>query len=524
MLFDAVIPGAQRSQLVQLTVLLLVGAIATGLFDMTRSLALLRLEGKMGSALQAAVWDRLLNLPVSFFRRFSAGDLADRANGIDSIRSALTGTVSNSIVSGIFSLFNYGLMLYYSWKLALVALGLVLIAVGVTWFLGRAQLRVMRSLTGLMGRLSGSVLQFVGGVSKLRVSGTEGRVFSVWSTGYATQRTLTQRSRGLSNGFSVFNSSYAVLGMMAIFYTVKEWAAPITPGDFMAFNAAFGQMFLSSMTMAGAALQVMAMVPLLERAGPILQTSPEVDAAQSDPGELTGRIEVDNVTFRYQEGKPPVLHDVSFRVEAGQFVALVGPSGCGKSTLFRLLLGFDRPEAGAVHYDGKDLRSLDVLSVRRQMGVVLQNSFPFRGDIFANILGSKPLTLDDAWEAARMAGLDEDLHQMPMGMQTIISETGGLSGGQRQRLMIARAVVSKPRILLFDEATSALDNRTQATVSRSLEGLKSTRIVIAHRLSTVINADRIIVLDQGRVVQSGAYEELLKQEGLFAELAKRQLT
>jgi ATP-binding cassette subfamily C protein len=311
---------------------------------------------------------------------------------------------------------------------------------------------------------------------------------------------------------------------MAIFYTVKEWASPITPGDFMAFNAAFGQMFLSSMTMAGAALQVMGLVPLLERADPILQTSPEVDGAQSDPGELTGRIEVDNVTFRYEEGKSPVLQDVSFRVEAGQFVALVGPSGCGKSTLFRLLLGFDRPEAGGVHYDGKDLRSLDVLSVRRQMGVVLQNSFPFRGDIFANIVGSNPLTLDDAWEAAHMAGLDEDLRQMPMGMQTIISETGGLSGGQRQRLMIARAVVSKPRILLFDEATSALDNRTQATVSQSLEGQKSTRIVIAHRLSTVINADRIIVLDQGRVVQSGRYEELMKQEGLFAELAKRQLT
>ncbi len=523
MIFDTVIPGAQRSALLQLSGLLLVAAIGTAMFDVTRSLALLRVEGRMGATLQAAVWDRLLSLPVSFFRNYSAGDLSDRANGIDGIRQAITGTLANSIVSGIFSIFNLALMFYYSWKLSLVAVGLVLIAVCATIVLGKRQLRVMRNLSRVLGQLSGHVFQFISGVSKLRVSGAESRAFGEWAKGYAMQRTFAKRSRELSNRFAVFNAVLTVLGPMAIFYTVDEWAKPLSAGDFLAFNSAFGQMFLASMTLASAVLQVMGLVPHFERASPILQTAPEVDTGKADPGELTGQIEVSHAAFGYHPDKPLVLQDVGFRVEAGQFVAVVGPSGCGKSTLFRLLLGFESPQTGIVSYDGKDLRGLDVQSVRRQMGVVLQNSFPFRGDIFSNIIGSKPLTLDDAWEAARLAGLDEDLRQMPMGMHTVISETGGLSGGQRQRLMIARAIVSKPRILLFDEATSALDNQTQAIVSRSLEGLRATRIVIAHRLSTVINADKIIVLERGRVVQSGTYAELLDQQGVFGELAKRQL-
>jgi NHLM bacteriocin system ABC transporter ATP-binding protein len=523
MFFDTVIPGADREALVHLTILLVVAAFATAMFEMTRSLALLRLEGRMGAALQAAVWDRLLALPVSFFRQFSAGDLSDRANGIDGIRTFLTGTVSNTIISGIFSCFNLALMFYYSWKLSVVALGLLSIAVAATMLLGRRQLGVARRLTQVAGKLSGQVLQLISGVAKLRVSGAELRAFGVWSRRYSTQKKLLSSSRILSNRFSVFNSFFMVAGSMGIFYTVKEWAAPLSAGDFLAFNASFAQMFVSSMSMAGAVLQVMGLVPLFERATPILESAPEVTEAKIDPGELSGAIEVSHVSFRYEADKPLVLKDVSFRIPAGQLVALVGPSGCGKSTLLRLLLGFEDLETGVIQYDGMDLKGLDASSVRRQMGVVLQNSFPFRGDILSNIIGSKPLTIDDAWEAARLSGLDQDIKQMPMGMHTVITESGGISGGQRQRLMIARAIVSKPRILLFDEATSALDNQTQAIVTRSLDSLKATRVVIAHRLSTVMNADKIIVLDQGKVVQSGAYADLIQQEGLFAELAKRQL-
>jgi ATP-binding cassette subfamily C protein len=265
-------------------------------------------------------------------------------------------------------------------------------------------------------------------------------------------------------------------------------------------------------------------VPTYERAKPILETLPEVDEMKADPGELTGELEVSHVSFRYREDGPIVLKDVSVQVKPGEFVALVGPSGSGKSTLFRLLLGFEKLEAGAVYYNGRDLVGLDIREVRRQIGVVLQNGKLMAGDIFTNIIGSSLLTLEDARQAARMAGLEDDLKAMPMGLHTVISEGGGtLSGGQRQRLLIARALVHRPRILFFDEATSALDNRTQAIVSESLDNLQATRIVIAHRLSTIMNADRIYVLQDGRVVQQGTYDELIQAEGVFADLAKRQM-
>jgi ABC-type bacteriocin/lantibiotic exporter with double-glycine peptidase domain len=265
-------------------------------------------------------------------------------------------------------------------------------------------------------------------------------------------------------------------------------------------------------------------LPAYERARPILTTLPEVDPSKTDPGELSGAIEVDHVSFRYQPGGPLVLDDVSLHCRPGEFIALVGPSGSGKSTLLRLLLGFDTPEAGAILYDGRDLATLDIRAVRRQIGSVLQNGRLMSGDIFTNIVGSSTLTLDDAWEAARMAGLEEDIKLMPMGMNSYISEGGGtLSGGQRQRLMIARAIVTRPRILFFDEATSALDNRTQEIVSQSLQNLAATRVVIAHRLSTIVNADRIYVLQHGRVVETGTYRELMQRRGVFAQLARRQI-
>jgi ABC-type bacteriocin/lantibiotic exporter with double-glycine peptidase domain len=278
------------------------------------------------------------------------------------------------------------------------------------------------------------------------------------------------------------------------------------------------------LTASTALLGTLAVIPLYEQAKPILTSLPEVDTAKADPGVLAGDIELEHLVFRYQADGPPVLRDVTIRIRAGEFVAFVGPSGSGKSTLLRLLLGFEVPEAGAVYYDGQELAGLDIQSVRRQIGVVLQNGRLMSGDIFTNITGSSPATLDDAWEAARMAGFDEDIKSMPMGMHTVVSEGGGtLSGGQRQRLMIARAIVQRPRILFFDEATSALDNRTQSIVSTSLDRLQATRIVVAHRLSTIVHADRIYVVEAGRVVQSGTYEQLISQDGLFAELAARQL-
>jgi NHLM bacteriocin system ABC transporter ATP-binding protein len=523
-LFNQIIPGAQRAQLMQLAGLLAAGAVGAWMFEITRNLALLRIEGKMGVSLQAAVWDRLLSLPVSFFRDYNAGDLSDRANGIDAIRRALTGTVSNSVITGVFSIFHLALMIYYSWRLTLVALALLLIAAIITLYNGKMQTRQFRIMSRLSGQVSGHVLQLIGGVAKIRISGTESRAFAIWSKRYSSLKSSVMALRTDGNSFSVFNTFYLAAGPMAIFYAVYDWSGRLNAGDFLAFNAAFGAVFGATMQLASAIIQIQSMRPIFERALPLLHAKPEVDASKKDPGELTGDIELSRVLFRYQKDGPEVIRDVSLRVEPGQFVAIVGPSGCGKSTLFRLLLGFERPESGGIYYNGQDLQNLDLASVRRQMGVVLQSSMLFRGDLFSNIIGSRPLTLDDAWEAAKLAGIEADIRNMPMGMHSVITEGGGgLSGGQRQRLMIARAIASKPRILLFDEATSALDNQTQGVVSRSLESLKATRIVIAHRLSTVINADKIFVMDQGKIVQAGSYKELIAQSGLFADLAGRQL-
>ncbi|MGZ8975802.1 ATP-binding cassette domain-containing protein [Methylomagnum sp.] len=313
--------------------------------------------------------------------------------------------------------------------------------------------------------------------------------------------------------------AYLVLFLIIAFLHIN-----IGTGDFLAFNAAFTQFLTAILGLGTALTTLLNAIPLYERAQPILHTLPEVDGAGATPGELRGAIELSRVNFSYSADGPQILKDIDLRIAPGEFVAFVGPSGSGKSTLFRLLLGFEVPTSGAVHYDGQDLAGLNVRALRRQLGVVLQNGKLMPGDIFTNIVGSAPLTLDDAWEAARLAGLDGDIRAMPMGMHTVIAEGAStLSGGQMQRLMIARALVGKPRVLLFDEATSALDNRTQEQVSQSLERLNATRVVIAHRLSTIANADWIHVFEQGRVVESGTYGELMERAGRFAELARRQL-
>jgi len=528
-IFDTIIPGARRRTLAEFTLFLVCSAVATALFAVTRSLATLRLQSRMEASIQAAVWDRLLALPVPFFRQFTAGDLARRSLGISQIRQALTGPVLTSLFSGVFSFASCALMFYYSWRMALVASLLVLISFLVSVLSGWLQVRILRGVTALGGRISGMTLQFINGIAKFRVGGTEARAFGVWARTFGQQRLLSMKARKISNLVITFNSVFPVLALAVIFDTSSSLlntpAAVLTTGQFLAFLAAFVQFSSGTLELSTAFTSVLRVIPLYERAKPILATLPEVSSAQSDPGELSGSMEIHNLSFRYRQEGPLVLRNLSIDLPAGRFIAFVGPSGSGKSTLFRLLMGFETPASGAIYYDGQDLAELDVQVVRRQIGVVLQNARLATGSIFRNIVGEGTLTLEDAWEAARHAGFEEDLKAMPMGMHTTVSEGGGgLSGGQRQRLLIARAIVRKPRILLFDEATSALDNRTQAIVSQSLAALNATRVVIAHRLSTVIHAERICVLDKGVMVQSGNYEELMATEGLFRQLAMRQLS
>lgn len=525
--FDSLIPGAQRSQLLQMTIILVVCALSVAMFQIVRSVALLRIEGRMGNAVQCAVWDRLLALPMSFFRPFTAGELAVRAMGIDGIRQLVSGSTVTAIVAGITSLGNYVLLFRYGARLALWATLLIAIALAVALLGGYIQLSHQRGVAALQSKTSGVVLQLLTSIAKLRVAGAEAHAFAAWARRFAEQRRLQFRVRSIGNWVAAFNAGFPIVASMLVF---RAALAPLTvthtmrTGGFLAFMAAFGICLTSVIATSNAFLSMLLAIPLYEQARPILVTPPEVDGAKEDPGELRGAVDIEHVSFRYEPDAPLALRDLSVHARPGEFIALVGQSGSGKSTVMRLLLGFESPEAGSIYYDGRELGGLDLRALRRQIGVVLQSGRLMTGDIYTNIVGSAPLPMETAWEAARMAGFADDIREMPMGMHTVISEGGGtLSGGQRQRLMIARAIVHRPRILLFDEATSALDNRTQAIVSSSLEGLRATRIVIAHRLSTIMHADRIYVLRRGELVQCGSYEQLLHDRGPFAELAARQI-
>jgi NHLM bacteriocin system ABC transporter ATP-binding protein len=522
---DVVIPQAEGGLAVALALGLVVAAISAMLFEMTRQFAVLRIETKLDSGVQAAVWDRLLSLPTPFFRDYSAGDLAVRAMGINTIRQMVTGATLSSLLSSAFSVFSFAVIFYYNVQLGLIAALMAAIIIGVSVAGGYLQLRYERRETEMLGKVSSLVLQLLTGIAKLRVAGAEMRAFAVWSGKYSIQKANAAKAQSAANAIVVFNSVSDVLTYLVIFGAVAfVWGGGVSTGEFVAFNTAFAQFLFASAGITTAFSTILQAIPFYERATPILRTLPEVDTEKPDPGVLRGRVEINHVSFRYDPDGPLVLDNVSLRAEPGEFVAIVGPSGAGKSSLFRQLLGFEMPEAGSIYYDDHDLAGLNVQAVRRQMGVVLQNGRLMSGTIFQNIAGVSQLSVDQAWEAARMAGLDKDIEMMPMGMFTFLGEgTSAISGGQRQRLMIARAIAFKPRILLFDEATSALDNRTQAIVSSSLENLKATRIVIAHRLSTIMNADRIYVLKAGRIVQSGTYADLMEREGPFRDLAARQI-
>ena len=527
-LFNTIIPSAERDQLWQITSILLACAAATGMFELCRRLSLARVDGRLGAAVQAAVWDRLLDLPLRFFRPYAAGDLAVRAMGVDTMRQTLSGATVTAALGGVFSLSNIGLLFYYGGSLAWWAVLLLAAAVGATLAVGYGQLQLQRRIVPLRAKTSGLVLQLLNGISKLRVAAAEGHAFAQWAKLFSQQRRLQIRSRTASNSLIVFNAVFPTLGILVIMAAATVGGtvtASIRTGDYLAFSAAFGTCLAASVSLSTAAIEALGLVPIYEAARPILNSAPEATDAKSDPGQLSGQIEAHHLTFSYRPDVPPTLIDVSLEARPGEFTAFVGPSGSGKSTLLRLLLGFEQPDTGSVYFDGQDLAGLDVRAVRSQIGVVLQSGRIMAGDLFTNIVGSGGHTLDDAWSAARMAGLDDDIRAMPMGMHTVVSEGANtLSGGQRQRLLIARAIVNRPRMLFFDEATSALDNRTQTIVSNSLAQLNATRIVIAHRLSTIEHADRILVMDRGRIVQSGRYATLINRHGPFAELAKRQMT
>jgi ATP-binding cassette subfamily C protein len=530
-IFDAAIPQSDRGMLVTFALALAGVALGTAAFRLVQGIASIRLQARMEASIQTAVWDRLLQLPASFFRRHSAGDLADRAAGVDVMQTLIASVGISAVLGAASGLFFVVQMLTYHATLAWIGIALTLIFVLTTVAINYVQVRYQRREVMIRGRIAGLVLNLISGVTKVRTTGTEPHAFRVWAERFAEQRSIAFRIGLVRAAATTFTTVFPVLASAVLFLVVVQEraaaettrAATLSTGEFIAFTTAFGLFLAAMQTLGDASIRLLEIVPLYERLQPILRTAPEVDVARVPPGPVTGTIELSRVSFRYSEDGPWILRDVSLQIRPGEFVAFVGDSGCGKSTLLRLLLGFEKCTAGTIYYDGQDIDTLDLRLLRRQMGVVLQVSRVMPTDIYRNIVGVSTRTEEDAWDAAEMAGLADDIRAMPMRMHTYVAEGGStLSGGQRQRLLIARAIVNRPRLLFLDEATSALDNRTQAIVSESLERLDATRIVIAHRLSTIVNADRICMLDGGRIVEMGSYTELMARDGLFARLANRQ--
>lgn len=522
--FETMVPAADRAGLIGAIAALVVAALARGAFAVGNGLALLRLEAQFEINGSPALMDRVLQLPTRFFREHSIGELVDRLLGIQTARLLIGVSLQTGQFSLIFALTSLVLLLSYSLALGAVALLLALAVVGINAVVSRRQLRLVRERLIDGGRLDGLVLQFIVGMAKLRGAAAERRAMAHWAVQSAVRVRRLGKIRYWAGIQRILDESLPVLATAALFGAIGSFRSGLSTGEVVAFAATFAQLLAALIELSRATMTVVLAQPLIERARPLLETAIETRPDAEPPGRLDGAISLRNVSFRYAPQGPLILDDVSLDIPAGTFVAFVGASGSGKSTIFRALLGFETPDSGQILFDGRAAERLDPTALRRQIGVVLQNGRISSGSVLENILGPSPLALRDAWAAARMAGLDADIEAMPMGMQTVLLDGGGtLSGGQRQRLLIARALVHRPRILLFDEATSALDNRTQAIVTDTLARLAITRVVIAHRLSTIEGVDRVFVLDRGRIVQAGGVAELLERDGAFADLARRQM-
>ena len=559
-LVNNVIPDGDKLLLWQIGGGLIACAFGVSIFQLAQGIVSLRLETSLESRLQAGIFDRIFKLSPSFFREFSTGDLLTRILAISQIQSLLGDATRRTLLNAFFSLLNLGLMFIYSQQLSLIALIIGLIAFTITIISSSILVGLERKQEKINGEIQGFIVQLINGVQKLRVAVAEERGFTAWGKKYQLEIQLIKNIKQVDDIVSVINEGLPLITTILIYwFAIKEIMLAQTTntlglnmGTFLAFNVAMG-IFLSGVTsLSNTITDILGVIPLWERAKPLLQSPLEVTASQTHPGELTGKLSLENISFGYPifntENKVEklslstrqlfpnsqlskslnttrnILHNINLYVKAGEFIAIVGPSGGGKSTLFRLLLGFEQPQVGNIFYDGQNLAQLNLQAVRQQLGVVLQNGKVVYGTIYNNISCGGLVSLEVAWEAAYQANIADEIKQMPMGMYTMVSETGNnLSVGQRQRLLIARALIRKPKILLFDEATSALDNQTQSIVTKSLEKLTVTRIIIAHRLSTIYNADRIYVIAEGQVVQSGTFSELVVQDGLFKRLASRQL-
>jgi NHLM bacteriocin system ABC transporter ATP-binding protein len=521
-LYGDVLTYGNKTLLLGAVMTLLCVKLASTFITVIKGILNSNIATKMNLAVESATMMRVLSLPPDFFKQYSSGELSNRVGYMNSLCSMMFNAIFTTGLTAVFSLVYIGQIFAYAPALAVPASVIALLTLAFTVLTAVIQMGITEKQLTEAGKENGMVYALINGVSKIKNAGAEKRAFAKWGSQYVkTAKYIYQPPLYLKLS-DVITTAVSLIGTIVLYYMALR--SGVSVADYMAFNSAYAMVSSAFMALAAIAVTVSQFRPILKLVQPIFEAEPEVDTGRQVVTKLRGGIELSNVSFRYSDSMPKVLDNLSLKIRPGQYVAIVGKTGCGKSTLMRILLGFEKPQRGAVYYDGKDIASMDLKSLRQKIGVVMQNGKLFQGDIYSNIVISAPwLTLDEAWEAAEMAGMADDIRQMPMGMSTLITEgQDGISGGQRQRLMIARAIAPKPKILMFDEATSALDNLTQKKVSDALDQLKCTRIVIAHRLSTIRHCDRIIVLDEGHIVEDGTYEELLEAGGFVSELVARQ--
>ena len=521
-LFSVVVTSGSVRLLIGIAIFAICLSLTSLIISSVKSLISARINTKLSISIEAATMMRLMSLPADFFKNYSSGELQERAGNISSLCDMLVSTILNTGLTSAFSLiYIYQIFVYAP---GLVIPSLIITFITIIFFVVSAlmQMKISVKQMELGGRESGMTYALISGVQKIKLAGAEKRAFARWANLYAERISYSYNPPAFLKLNPVISSAISLTGTLVMYYMAVKTGVSVA--EYYAFNTAYGMVSGAFMSLSSIALTFAQIKPILERVKPLLDAKPEISEGKQVITRLSGAIEMNIVSFRYKESMPNVFDNLSLKIRPGQYVAIVGKTGCGKSTLMRLLLGFEKADRGAIYYDGKDINSLDLKSLRRKIGSVMQNGKLLQGDIYSNITISAPwLTMDEAFEAAEKAGIAEDIRRMPMGMHTMISEgSGGISGGQRQRLMIARAIAPKPKILMFDEATSALDNITQRQVCEALDAMKCTRIVIAHRLSTIKQCDRIIVLDGGHIVEDGTYRELIDNKGYFYELVERQ--
>ena len=522
LLFSDVIASGSMRALTAIAIFIICVSLSALLLTTVKEMIVSRLTTRVGVSVDAAAMMRILSLPADFFKNYGSGELANRERYINLLVERLLQVIFTTGLTSLFSLAYISQIFTYAPALVAPAMFVVITTLLISVISAIVQVRISTEQMELASKESGMSYALISGIQKIKLSGAEKRAFARWSKAYSDSAKLLYDPPTFLKVNTALTLAITLAGTIVIYYAAAK--SGVSVSEYYAFSVAYGMISGAFTTLAGITLTAAQISPILEMVSPILTTEPEVAEEKQVVERLMGGIELNNVTFTYNENMPNVLDGISLKIRAGQYVAIVGKTGCGKSTLMRILLGFEKPQRGGVFYDGKDIERMDLKSLRRKIGSVMQSGKLFTGDIYSNIVINNPrLTLDEAWEAAEMAGFADDIRSMPMGMFTLVSEgQGGISGGQRQRLLIARAIAPKPRILMFDEATSALDNITQKIVSESLEKLKCTRIVIAHRLSTIRQCDRIIVLDKGHIVEDGSYDELINKNGFFAELVERQ--